>query len=773
MSFRQRVRTTRMSVRSQLLVAFLISTGLIGALVVLASSQSFDSARRNAESQVITETNSQAQGLQSTLRSIPQYLRSIVAQRSVRSLDPATCRTQLQELGQVVSGVHIVIVNKSGRVVCSDGSLPGVTSIGQPSWLTRTFGGATGVGGPVTDPTTKQPDVTISIAFRAKSGRSVALVAMAGASSLLSMTAHNNVDPYLVDLTTGRVFDADPSADRLIGWTVDRAQLSRLLHTERPMTASDVDGTKRITAAMRIPGTHWAMLGGLPYDAAMAPARHDLFRNLDFGGAIVLALLALGAFLHRRITRPLYRLRRAMEHVGTDSVGTRAPVTGPAEFVDLAQAFNIMLDARARSEARFRSLARYDSDFVAVANPDGRITYANQRVAAAFSIDVEHGPPVSFIHLVHPQDRRHVLRLMEDWRQAPQGLDSSAEFRLVTNSGDVRHVEAHVQNLIGDYAVQGLIITCIDITERKSAEDRLTRAALHDSLTGLPNRTLVMARLEHVLERGQRDNTMNAVLFLDLDSFKLINDTAGHSAGDSLLIQVSERLSASLRPGDTLGRLGGDEFVVVCENLDSPEDALVIAERLVDARNRPYVVNGQEVYIGGSIGIAIARPEDTASNLLRDADVAMYRAKADGRGSVCVFDDAMRVETHNRLDIENALQRSTTADSSRSKRSRVGRWPTARASPRTTSSRSPKRPVSSSTWGTGCSRRAAASWPRGPARANWAPMSRWPSTSRPASSSSRSSRTSSPRSSTGTASRRSGWSSRSPSRPSSATRSPA
>jgi diguanylate cyclase (GGDEF)-like protein len=251
---------------------------------------------------------------------------------------------------------------------------------------------------------------------------------------------------------------------------------------------------------------------------------------------------------------------------------------------------------------------------------------------------------------------------MEEWRRAPQGLDSRAEFRLVTSSGDVRHVEAQVQNLIGDPSVQGLIITCGDITERKTAEDQLTRAALHDSLTGLPNRTLVMARLEHVLERSQRDNTLNAVLFLDLDSFKLINDTAGHSTGDRLLVEVAERLSARVRPGDTLGRLGGDEFVVICEDLDSPEDAQAVAERLVETRNRPYNINGQEIYIGGSIGIAIARPEDTASGLLRDADVAMYRAKADGRGSVCVFDDEMRVETHNRLDIENALQRALERD---------------------------------------------------------------------------------------------------------------
>jgi diguanylate cyclase (GGDEF)-like protein len=215
-----------------------------------------------------------------------------------------------------------------------------------------------------------------------------------------------------------------------------------------------------------------------------------------------------------------------------------------------------------------------------------------------------------------------------------------------------------VQNLLDEAAVSGLIITCNDITERKAAEDRLTHAALHDSLTGLPNRPLVMDRLEHVLERSRRDGTLSAVLFLDLDNFKLINDTAGHGAGDALLVQVAERLSSMLRPGDTLGRCGGDEFVVICESVNGAKDAEAIGARLIETREQPYVVNGQDVYIGASVGIAIAGPGDNPSSLLRDADSAMYAAKTAGRSTARVFDDAMRVATTTRLDLENALQRA-------------------------------------------------------------------------------------------------------------------
>src|SRR5262249_47483345 len=150
-----------------------------------------------------------------------------------------------------------------------------------------------------------------------------------------------------------------------------------------------------------------------------------------------------------------------------------------------------------------------------------------------------------------------------------------------------------------------LIITCNDITERKAAEDRLTHAALHDALTGLPNRPLIMDRLEHVLGRSRRDKTMSAGLFLDLDNFKLINQTAGHSAGDALLVQVAERLSGLLRPGDTLGRVSGDEFVIICEALRDVADAEAVAARLIETRAQPYLLNGHDVYIGVSVGIAI------------------------------------------------------------------------------------------------------------------------------------------------------------------------
>ena len=184
-----------------------------------------------------------------------------------------------------------------------------------------------------------------------------------------------------------------------------------------------------------------------------------------------------------------------------------------------------------------------------------------------------------------------------------------------------------------------------DISERKAFEQRLAHQATHDPLTGLPNRTLLIDRLEGALARARRHNRRVAVLFLDLDHFKVVNDSLGHGLGDRLLVAIAERLAVALRPGDTVARFGGDEFVVLCEDLVTQHDAITIAERVDEAVSGPFVIDDTEVFVGVSIGIAL--PDDTEADpetLIRDADAAMYRAKDRGRARWELFDNAMRAE---------------------------------------------------------------------------------------------------------------------------------
>ena len=198
-----------------------------------------------------------------------------------------------------------------------------------------------------------------------------------------------------------------------------------------------------------------------------------------------------------------------------------------------------------------------------------------------------------------------------------------------------------------------------DITERKQAEDQLAHQALHDPLTGLANRALFLDRLSHALIRSRRDRTARpAVMFIDLDRFKVVNDSLGHTAGDEILVEAATRIASVLRSGDTVARLGGDEFTVLCEGCGQAE-ATAAAKRIVEELAVPFTVQGRDVYVSASVGIALgAGPDDGPDLLIRDADAAMYRAKGSGGGTHAVFRQAMLGSPVKRLELESALRRA-------------------------------------------------------------------------------------------------------------------
>jgi diguanylate cyclase (GGDEF)-like protein len=198
-----------------------------------------------------------------------------------------------------------------------------------------------------------------------------------------------------------------------------------------------------------------------------------------------------------------------------------------------------------------------------------------------------------------------------------------------------------------------------DVSERKKFEVQLARQALHDRLTALPNRVLMRDRLENALARTLRHRSTVALLILDVDRFKVVNDSLGHEGGDLLLVAVAERLAKLLRPGDTLARMGGDEFALLCEDVSGRDEASETAARVVAAMDAPFHVQATDVALTVSVGVAVASGNAIVADLLlRDADVAMYRAKQRGRDRYEVFDEAMRSQAVDRLSVENDLRRA-------------------------------------------------------------------------------------------------------------------
>ncbi|MBV9410709.1 MAG: EAL domain-containing protein [Acidimicrobiia bacterium] len=237
-------------------------------------------------------------------------------------------------------------------------------------------------------------------------------------------------------------------------------------------------------------------------------------------------------------------------------------------------------------------------------------------------------------------------------------LTEPRDVRAHRKDGSVTWLEQRLTPVFeGDHlmAVEGI---ARDISERKRTEAAMAHQALHDALTDLPNRNLLLDRLSLALARTTRDeNGLVAVLMLDLDRFKLVNDTLGHPAGDELLIGVAQRLSDALRPGDTVARLGGDEFVVVCEGVHSTSHARVLADRLAAIVAGGYEVAGTKIFTSASVGIALGRAGDTTEALLSDADAAMYLAKERGRGRVELFLPDLRARAESRLAAEGALRK--------------------------------------------------------------------------------------------------------------------
>jgi diguanylate cyclase (GGDEF)-like protein/PAS domain S-box-containing protein len=312
--------------------------------------------------------------------------------------------------------------------------------------------------------------------------------------------------------------------------------------------------------------------------------------------------------------------------------------------------------ATQRIGARYRALVRNVSDLVVVVGPDSGILFIAPSVERMLGYQPAELTSRRLTELFADSAAPEALRLFERLSRQP-GASATQEWRVSHADGSTRVIEAAAVNLAEDPDIGGIVLTGRDVTERHALETQLSHEALHDSLTGLANRILFQDRVAHAIDRAQRRTEQMAVLFLDLDEFKDVNDSLGHQAGDTVLRVVAERLREVVRSSDTVARLGGDEFAILVEDADGAEDVDQLAERLLEAVHRPIVVDDTELVVGVSVGIVLAEAEtEGAEALVRDADIAMYAAKELGKDRVEIFHPAMQARISERLHLVTDLR---------------------------------------------------------------------------------------------------------------------
>lgn len=308
-------------------------------------------------------------------------------------------------------------------------------------------------------------------------------------------------------------------------------------------------------------------------------------------------------------------------------------------------------EAIAQSEQQFRSLVHNSSDAVMIVGAAGEIIYAANPVRRLLGYEPDELTGRSIGDMATPKSLGPLVKLsLGDRRAVPLNIPFvwSARHR----DGSTRQIESIATDRFDDEAVGGFVINNRDVTDRHQMERQLAYRAFHDPLTRLANRALFEDRAQHALNLRVRDRRRVAVILIDLDDFKTINDSLGHSAGDTVIVEMSRRIRQSLRVGDTAARLGGDEFVVLLEEIASVEEAEELAGRLVKEMRRPLDLEGRQLIVQASLGIAFAdREDETAASLIRNADVAMYAAKDRGRAGYMVFEPSMAERVTNRLEI--------------------------------------------------------------------------------------------------------------------------
>jgi diguanylate cyclase (GGDEF)-like protein/PAS domain S-box-containing protein len=379
---------------------------------------------------------------------------------------------------------------------------------------------------------------------------------------------------------------------------------------------------------------------GLPAQALVPGADAVLLcplmlKDRPFGDPLIGLLAVFGE------QRSLVGLSAAMEILASQATLAGERVTLNREVI------------RQGSEAYFRTLVQDTSDAILIIDDDGNVRYATPSATSIFGDVRVAGSRLR--DLVGPDEQDEVTDLLARMLSQP-GRSAYEDWRIVRADGRNVQVEVRCSDLRADSTVDGLVLTLRDVTERRELENTLKDLAFHDALTGLPNRLLFQDRAMHALTRARREGTIVGVLFVDLDDFKLVNDTLGHGVGDELLVAAGKRLSGVVRDADTVARLGGDEFAILIENVPDVAAVETFAERVVHAFSLPFLLASGSAMATATVGIATTQDSTSVADLLRHADLALYSAKAAGKRGWRRYEPVLSTGLARRRELQAALE---------------------------------------------------------------------------------------------------------------------
>ena len=482
-----------------------------------------------------------------------------------------------------------------------------------------------------------------------KSGAGVAIPTASGTFGVL--LAYSSVQREFHDYEVGFL----KSIANLVGEAVERARTELALRRTESRFKQVIDST--LDAVITIDRNTNVIEWNRQAEETFGLRSRDVVGR-PLPRTIVPALLeAIASGVPKRRIESIARRADGQElpvEVLIDPVGSGDDQTYSAFIRDISERKRAQVELEQR-EQRFRALVEKSWSGVALLDSNLAFTYVGSSTQRLLGYNERELMQTSFLGFVHPRDRQATGDIFHDLA-ATANREINAELRFLHKNGTWIWLEAFGQNLLHDSSVNAIVVNYRDITQRKATEKQLEYQAYYDALTGLPNRLLFRDRVINAIAQAKRHRRGMAVMYLDLDHFKLVNDGLGHSVGDALLSEVATRLQGSIRASDTISRLGGDEFTILLNDTNSSDGVFAVARKVLQSLARPFRVNGHELFVTGSIGISIYPSDgEDVETLLKCADSAMYRAKELGRNQAQLFTASMNERYVRRLEVEQSL----------------------------------------------------------------------------------------------------------------------